>query len=58
MARGLRGVLVRTGKYQPDDEGRLPAGGVVITSIAAWPDLDGSVWTTPLPPMPPPAAPA
>lgn len=58
LARGLRGVLVRTGKYQPGDEGRLPEGGEVIASIASWPDLDGSVWNTPPPPMPPPMPPA
>lgn len=52
MTRGLRGVLVRTGKFRPGDEDRLPQGGLVIASIAAWPDLDDSVWSSPLPPMP------
>ncbi|WP_216900076.1 TIGR01458 family HAD-type hydrolase [Synechococcus sp. CCY 9618] len=57
MARGLRGVLVRTGKFRPGDEERLPQGGLVIASIAAWPDLDDSVWSSPAPRLPPSAAP-
>jgi ribonucleotide monophosphatase NagD (HAD superfamily) len=55
MARGLRAVLVRTGKFRPGDEGRLPPGGLVIDSIAAWPPLDPGVWRSSPPPRPPSA---
>jgi HAD superfamily hydrolase (TIGR01458 family) len=49
MACGLRGVLVRTGKFRTADEARLPAGGLVIASIAEWPELDARVWNSPPP---------
>ncbi|MDM7953985.1 MAG: TIGR01458 family HAD-type hydrolase [Cyanobium sp. CZS 25K] len=48
MAQGLRGALVRTGKFRPGDEERLPDGGVVIASIADWPALeDGGLLSAP-----------
>lgn len=34
MRAGLHGCLVRTGKYQPGDEDKLPAGARVIDSLA------------------------
>ena len=57
MACGLRGLLVRTGKFRPADEARLPPGGLVIASIAAWPELEASVWDSPPPPIPRPPSP-
>lgn len=41
LAAGLRGVLVKTGKYRPGDEARLAPGGVVADDIAAAVDLLG-----------------
>ncbi len=41
MAVGLAGCLVRTGKFQPADLERLPAGAAVIPSIADLPALLG-----------------
>jgi len=35
MAAGLRGILVRTGKYRAGDEARLPAGAACADDIAA-----------------------
>ena len=35
LAAGLRGILVRTGKYRPGDETRLASGGEVVDDIAA-----------------------
>jgi HAD superfamily hydrolase (TIGR01458 family) len=32
---GLRGILVRTGKYRPGDESRMKAGGAVAADITA-----------------------
>jgi HAD superfamily hydrolase (TIGR01458 family) len=57
MAFGLRGLLVRTGKFRPADEGRLPAGGMAIASIGDWPDLDRNVWNSPPPTPPQPPSP-
>ena len=36
MARGIAGCLVRTGKFQASDSGRLPRGARLIGSIADW----------------------
>jgi HAD superfamily hydrolase (TIGR01458 family) len=41
MACGLRGCLVRSGKFQPGDLKRLPAGAAVIGSLAELPPLLG-----------------
>jgi len=35
LAAGLRGILVRTGKYRPGDETRLAPGGAVADDIGA-----------------------
>ncbi len=35
IAAGLRGILVRTGKYRPGDESRLKPSGVVVDDIGA-----------------------
>ncbi|MAR91707.1 MAG: TIGR01458 family HAD-type hydrolase [Pseudomonadales bacterium] len=39
VAAGLQGCLVQTGKYQPGDEGRLPATARMVASIADVPAL-------------------
>lgn len=39
MAAGINGILVRTGKYEPDDETRIdPQPVAVLDSLAALPD--------------------
>lgn len=35
LAAGLQGILVRTGKYRPGDEARLPPGAAVADDLAA-----------------------
>jgi HAD superfamily hydrolase (TIGR01458 family) len=35
IAAGLAGILVKTGKYRPEDDQRLHADGVVVEDIAA-----------------------
>lgn len=35
LAAGLRGILVRTGKYRPGDEARLAPGGELANDVAA-----------------------
>jgi HAD superfamily hydrolase (TIGR01458 family) len=54
MARGVRGCLVRTGKFRPADLELLPAQAGVIDSIAQWSSLEERIWagpgTSPAPP--------
>ena len=35
ITAGLRGILVKTGKYRPGDESRLKPGGVAVNDIGA-----------------------
>lgn len=35
LAAGMRGILVRTGKYRAGDEQRMDAGGTVVADVAA-----------------------
>jgi HAD superfamily hydrolase (TIGR01458 family) len=37
MALGMRGALVRTGKYRPGDERRCPEGALLLDSVADLP---------------------
>ena len=39
LALGLDGLLVRTGKYRPQDEERLAAGGAIVADVSAAVDL-------------------
>ena len=41
LRAGLHGCLVRSGKYQPDDEDKIAGEFACIESVAALPDLLG-----------------